>query len=403
MAEKIFKEYSSNEKNPDWEKHIERENQLYQRKNDIRSEYERDYTRILHSLAYRRLKHKTQVFFNIDNDHICTRMEHVQHVESVSCTIAKYLGLNVDLTRAIAMGHDLGHAPFGHEGEVELTNIRNEIGLDKFWHERNSLRMIDNIELLEDNNSNLQNLNLTYAVRDGIISHCGEVDDNGIIPRKERIDLNTIKKPGEYQAYTWEGCVVKISDKIAYLGRDIEDALRMNFIDEKDIAELREISKIHGEKTINTTVIIHNFITSICENSTPQTGIMLSEEDNQMLKDIKTFNRRTIYKNPKFDVYRKYAALVIRSIYETLSKFFDYDNTINKLSEMKDTYPKLISEFSAYLNTYCSIDDNNVRYQNKKIYGKLETDIIYKQAIIDYISGMTDRYAIEIFNELIRF
>ena len=141
MAEKIFKEYSSNEKNPDWEKHIERENQLYQRKNDIRSEYERDYTRILHSLAYRRLKHKTQVFFNIDNDHVCTRMEHVQHVESVSCTIAKYLGLNVDLTRAIAMGHDLGHAPFGHEGEVELTNIRNEIGLDDFWHERNSLRM----------------------------------------------------------------------------------------------------------------------------------------------------------------------------------------------------------------------------------------------------------------------
>ena len=185
MAENIFKEYSSNEKNPDWEKHIERENQLYQRKNDIRSEYERDYTRILHSLAYRRLKHKTQVFFNIDNDHVCTRMEHVQHVESVSCTIAKYLGLNVDLTRAIAMGHDLGHAPFGHEGEVELTNIRNEIGLDDFWHERNSLRMIDNIELLEDNNSNLQNLNLTYAVRDGIISHCGEVDDNGIIPRKE--------------------------------------------------------------------------------------------------------------------------------------------------------------------------------------------------------------------------
>lgn len=179
--------------------------------------------------------------------------------------------------------------------------------------------------------------------------------------------------------------------------------MRMNFIDEKDIAELREISKIHGEKTINTTVIIHNFITSICENSTPQTGIMLSEEDNQMLKDIKTFNRRTIYKNPKFDVYRKYAALVIRSIYETLAKFFDYDNTINKLSEMKDTYPKLISEFSAYLNSYCSIDDKNVRYQNKKIYGKLETDIIYKQAIIDYISGMTDRYAIEIFNELIRF
>lgn len=132
MTANLFREYASNENNVDWKNHIEREIPLYQRKNDIRSEYERDYTRILHSLAYRRLKHKTQVFFNIGNDHICTRMEHVQHVESVSCTIAKYLGLNVDLTRAIAMGHDLGHAPFGHEGEVELTNIRNELGLDDF-------------------------------------------------------------------------------------------------------------------------------------------------------------------------------------------------------------------------------------------------------------------------------
>ena len=169
MVRDLFKEYASGENNPDWEYHIERRTPLYTRKNDIRSEYERDYTRILHSLAYRRLKHKTQVFFNIDNDHICTRMEHVQHVESVSCTIAKYLGLNTDLTRAIAMGHDLGHAPFGHEGEVELTKIRKELGMDAFWHERNSLRIIEDIELLEDNNKNYQNLNLTYAVRDGII------------------------------------------------------------------------------------------------------------------------------------------------------------------------------------------------------------------------------------------
>ena len=146
MVRDLFKEYASGENNPDWEYHIERRTPLYTRKNDIRSEYERDYTRILHSLAYRRLKHKTQVFFNIDNDHICTRMEHVQHVESVSCTIAKYLGLNTDLTRAIAMGHDLGHAPFGHEGEVELTKIRKELGMDAFWHERNSLRIIEDIE-----------------------------------------------------------------------------------------------------------------------------------------------------------------------------------------------------------------------------------------------------------------
>ena len=135
-----FSACASGETHPNWEQHIRREALIYKRKDDIRNAFERDYTRILHCLAYRRLKHKTQVFFNIDNDHICTRMEHVQHVESVSCTIAKFLGLNTDLTRAIAMGHDLGHTPFGHEGEVELTKIRNENGMDDFWHERNSLR-----------------------------------------------------------------------------------------------------------------------------------------------------------------------------------------------------------------------------------------------------------------------
>lgn len=402
MTQNIFSNYASTPENPHWQEHIERKTPLYQRKNDIRSDYERDYTRILHSLAYRRLKHKTQVFFNIDNDHICTRMEHVQHVESVSCTIAKYLGLNVDLTRAIAMGHDLGHAPFGHEGEVELSNIRAELGMDKFWHERNSLRIIDNIELLEDNNSDFRNLDLTYAVRDGIISHCGEVDENGIIPRKERINLDEFRTSGQYQAYTWEGCVVKIADKIAYLGRDIEDAIRMNFIEEKDKQELRDISRLYGEKTINTTIIIHNFITSICDNSSPEAGIRLSDEDNKMLNQIKDFNYDTIYKNAKFNVYKNYAALVIRSIYNTLIDLYDCDNTLNKLSEKESTYPTLIDDFAKHIRVYSELE-NNERYKNKKIYGKLEDKKIYAQAIIDYISGMTDRYAIEIFNELLRY
>lgn len=405
-----FIEYASNETNPNWAKHIERQQKLYKRENDIRSEYERDYTRILHSLAYRRLKHKTQVFFNIDNDHICTRMEHVQHVESVSCTIAKQLGLNVELTRAIAMGHDLGHAPFGHEGEVELTKIREEYGLDKFWHERNSLRIVDSIELLEDNRRNFQNLDLTYAVRDGIISHCGELDENAIFPRKEALDLNSFTRAGDYQAYTWEGCVVKIADKIAYLGRDIEDAFRMYFIDKDEIHELRNIAKSYGEKTINTTVIIHNFIISICENSTPESGIGLSEKYNQMLNDVKNFNTRAIYMNAKFDVYRKYAALVIRSIFEILMKEYDGENTPRKLSQLLKVYPMLIKDFLQHINQYSLLSPHNqdvarqmLKYKNLKIYGNLETKEIYVQAILDYISGMTDRYAIAVFNELLRY
>lgn len=352
-------------------------------------------------MAYRRLKHKTQVFFNIDNDHICTRMEHVHHVESVSCTIAKFLGLNVDLTRAIAMGHDLGHAPFGHEGEVELTKIREENRLDKFWHERNSLRIIDNVELLEDTQGHYRNLNLTYAVRDGIISHCGEVDDNGISPRKNAIDLTDFKKSGQYQAYTWEGCVVKIADKIAYLGRDIEDAIRMKFISRKDLVKLLKISKKYGESIINTTVIMHNFIINICENSSPQKGICLDDEHNKMLTEIKNFNYKYIYLNKKFDVYRNYAGLIIRSIYETLLQAYSGVDTLKKLKKLSKFYPDLANDFLNYLKQYLNMPEN--KYDNIKIYSQLETKDIYVQAIIDYISGMTDRYAISTFNELIKY
>ena len=171
-----FKEYSATPNNPNWEKIIKREKEIYKRENDMRSEFERDYTRILHCNAYRRLKHKTQVFFSPENDHVCTRIEHVMHVESVSYTIAKYFGLNTELTKAIATGHDIGHSPFGHAGERILSEIsQKEIG-ENFWHERNGMEYVDKIELLQDMNQNWQNLNLTYAVRDGIISHCGEID-----------------------------------------------------------------------------------------------------------------------------------------------------------------------------------------------------------------------------------
>ena len=116
MSTGIFIDSAATSNNANWKKLIQRPDTLYSRNDDVRSPFARDYTRILHSMAYRRLKHKTQVFFNIDNDHICTRMEHVSHVESVSSTIANELGLNPELTKAISMGHDLGHAPFGHQG-----------------------------------------------------------------------------------------------------------------------------------------------------------------------------------------------------------------------------------------------------------------------------------------------
>lgn len=200
--DQVFKQYAAVAGNPNWEKLIERSSSLYERRDDIRSPFARDYTRILHSMAYRRLKHKTQVFFNINNDHICTRMEHVSHVESVSSTIAKTLGLNEELTKAISIGHDLGHAPFGHQGEVVLQRLTREHLHQDFWHEQNGLRFVDRIELLADNYNAYKNLDLTYAVRDGIISHCGEVDQNGITPRNISIPIEDFDKAGKYQAAT---------------------------------------------------------------------------------------------------------------------------------------------------------------------------------------------------------
>lgn len=312
-----FKKVAATAQNNKYEKLIERENELYKRASDIRSEFARDFTRILHSTAYSRLKHKTQVFFNIDNDHICTRMEHVQHVESVSSTIATYIGLDSELTRAIAMGHDLGHAPFGHCGEEIINEIMNtKIFISTtpqkhFWHEKNGVRFVDKIELLKNKDDIYTNLKLTYAVRDGIISHCGEIDENGIKPRDEFLDLEEqFTEPNKHNPITWEGCVVKFADKIAYLGRDIDDAQRLNFLNETTLNELElEPMKIDSNMHINSTVFMHDLIIDVCNNSSPDIGICLSEEGYRNLKKIKKFNYDHIYNNDRLTNFKKYADL----------------------------------------------------------------------------------------------
>ena len=386
-----------------------REKELYTRSNDMRSEFERDYTRILHSLAYRRLKHKTQVFFNTQNDHICTRMEHVSHVESVSYVIAKSLGLNYELTRSIATAHDLGHAPFGHEGEKVIKKILKENLNCSFCHEKNVLKVVDKLELLQDNKGNLSNLNLTYAVRDGIVCHCGEVDENGIFPREDFIDLNSITNPGQIQPYTWEGCVVKISDKIAYLGRDIEDALLLKIISRDDLRDVYELGHKHGQKTVNTSVIMHELMVDLIENSSVENGICFSYEKQNFIDSIKKFNYEKIYNSEKFSYYKKYANLVINSIFEELLKYYDKENTINNLqADIDKKYRFVLSDFKGWIIKYCDTSIFDTRYlknslNNEKVYGTLDNEDVYKEAIIDYISCMTDAYAIKCFNELISF
>lgn len=390
----ILKEEAATPSNPKWEEMIKRKVPLYPRKNDIRSEFERDYTRIIHSTAYRRLKHKTQVFFSPENDHICTRIEHVVHVESISYTIAKCLGLNTELTKAIAAAHDIGHSPFGHQGEKILSEIAKRDIEERFWHEKNGLEMVDKIELLETPNKNLQNLALTYAVRDGIISHCGEIDENHLKPRQEWIDLKEYQTPNQFSPYTWEACVVKIADKISYLGRDIADAITLGILDEH-LEELYQLLNYNKEEVINNSVIINELVYDLCNHSSIENGLCFSNEMFEQINQIKQFNYKNIYLSDKLKASTKYFNLILNSIYDTLKESYENRASIKKIC------PELLNDFENWLSNYWDLERKEINHNNRIVNMGNKQD--YLKAIIYYISGMTDNYAIDMYHKIIQF
>jgi dGTPase len=427
--EQTFASVRMDENNPKWQQSVKRENSLYQRNNGIRSEFERDYTRLLHSQAFSRLKHKTQVFFAPHNDHTCTRMEHVLHVASVSATIAKYLGLNTELTQAIAIGHDIGHAPFGHHGEDCLNGLLEQKeghnAPKKFWHERNSLFFADYIETLQDPNGVQQPLNLTYAVRDGLICHCGEIDQQGIKPRSEAIDLYSMKRPGFIQPFTWEGCVVKIADKIAYLGRDIEDARAYHIIDMASYRQLREIvgstlgfegkgsHALRSGKAVNTTVLINDLIVDLCEQSSPEKGLCFSDEYFKFILELKKFNFASIYNHWRLKAFATYSSDIIKTVFETLQRVKPYVENGRVIQALRYC-PKLSSTFEDWLIKHANyrpfliekhsfVDKKaTLRYNTPQIFDIYDNES-YTKCVIEYISGMTDQFAIEVYEEIISF
>lgn len=402
--EKLFIKESANPNHPKWKQMNHREEEIYRRKSDLRTDFDRDYTRIIHSNAYRRLKGKTQVFFSPRNDHICTRIEHVNHVESVSYTIANTLGLNLELTKAISVAHDLGHAPFGHAGEKILSQIlQRDVG-ETFWHEQNGVNFVDNIELLEDVNGNQRNLNLTYAVRDGIISHCGETNQNSLFPREKAIDLEReYTKLNQYMPYTWEGCVVKISDKISYIGRDIQDAIILGILDNVKLKELSEILEKSKKEEINNTVIINELISDLCNNSNPETGINFSKEGNEMLNRIKDFNYKNIYLAQRLQIPQKYFTLMINELYDLLKNQYDEEKTKENLENMKKIYPELANSFLEWIKNYWDLEINREDKMQNKIVYKMNDEKQYYKAIVHYISGMTDHYIMDLYDKTISF
>ena len=281
---------------------------------DYETEYQHDKNRILHCKAFRRLKHKTQVFFAPNNDHYRTRLTHTLEVSQLARTMARALALNEDLAEAIALGHDLGHTPFGHTGEYLL----NEIMIEGFRHSEQSVRIVKHLE----------KLNLTHEVIDGILTH-----------------------NGNREAITLEGKIVRFADKIAYINHDIDDAIRAGVIREKDLPE--DCQKYFSlEKNTRTNKMIYNII----ETSWGKDDINMSEECFYYFNKMKSWMFENVYFNQDVKYEEGRAKRVVKEL------FYFYLEQLQRV-------------------TKCS------------------NEISMQRCVCDYVSGMSDRYAIQKYNE----
>lgn len=329
---------------------------------DIRPPYFHDIDRIIYSLAYTRYINKTQVFSDTLNDNITRRSTHVQLVSKIARTIGRALRLNEDLIEAASLGHDIGHTPFGHAGEAILNRISLRVGEGYFNHNIQSVRKL---EFLENKGSGL---NLTVQVIDAIMCHNGELELSCYKPvfkTKEEVfqeyyrtyqdkDANTSLIP-----MTLEGCVVRISDIISYLGRDIEDAIRLNFLKRSELPQ--DIIQITG---LTNKEIVNYFINDIIKNSINKDYIAMSPEAFRCLSNLKKFNYEHIYSKVNSS--------------KTLDKWEEMFNKVFK-SSLSDL--KTHNETShIYIYFY--------KYMNEDY--KKNTSL--ERVVIDYIAGMTDRF-----------
>lgn len=335
---------------------------LYPMDEDIRPAYFRDIDRVIYSLSYERYMDKTQVFTNTDNDHISKRMIHVQFVSKIARTIGRALNLNEDLIEAIALGHDIGHVPYGHKGEMFLNELSLKHGEGYFNHNVQSVRTL---MLLENNG---RGINLCIQTLDGIMSHNGEIVNNIYEPiNKTKEEFlsefkNSYKDPfviKNQRPMTLEGCVVRISDIIGYLGRDIEDALRLNAIDQKDLPE--SIMQILGNKNGD---IVNTIILDIIKNSKDKNYIEMSPEVLNAVKELKDFNYKNIYTK----VETKEELNHMKNMFEFLFDTYLNDLKINNRES---------SIYKVFLNNMC----DEYKENNSCV-----------RIVIDYIAGMTDDY-----------
>ncbi|MGD8241791.1 MAG: HD domain-containing protein [Desulfobacterales bacterium] len=335
-----------------------------ERQGGYRQDFSLDVDRILHSLAYTRYIDKTQVFYLIKNDHITHRVLHVQLVSKIARTIGRFLGLNEDLIEAVALGHDIGHTPFGHDGERFLSRICEAHGIGSFQHNLQSVHFLERVERKG------RGWNLCLQTLDGILSHDGEVHDERLQPDRnkdfDKLDREMLAKRNNpdlaLRPMSLEGCVVRMADTISYIGRDIEDAIRLDLVSRSDLPA--EAVAVLG-KTNGT--IVYNLVTDVIHNSYRQPYLAFSREVSQALKTLKDFNLERIYRNPAI----KRHTLKIEQLFVLLFNRYMKDlQTANKASVI----------FEGYLS------DMDQRYMDEHQPAEI---------VRDFIAGMTDHYFLQ--------
>lgn len=335
---------------------------LEENKKDIRTPFFRDIDRIIYSLAFIRYQDKTQVFSKIYHDHVSKRMIHVQFVSKIARTIGRALGLNEDLIEAAALGHDLGHVAFGHQGEYILNDLSLKHNEGYFNHNIESVR---NLMYLENYG---KGLNITVQVLDAIMCHNGEFALGEYRPKKKTVKEFLSEYEESYHnkeilmkmhPMTLEGCVVRVSDLIAYLGRDIDDAVRLNILKREEIPE--SITSILGNTTKD---IVNTCIMDIIKNSMDKNYICLSDEVFHAIEELKKFNYEHIYNKAMTKKEKEELKYMFEMLFETYLKDIENNN-----------------ETSPIIYSYLKNMSKEYRKNNTK-----------ERIVIDYIAGMTDDY-----------
>lgn len=335
---------------------------LNKEESDIRTPFSRDTDRIINSLSYTRYLDKTQVFSYKENDHISKRMTHVQLVSKIARTIGRALNLNTDLIEAIALGHDIGHTPLGHTGESILNEIsKRELG-EYFAHNIQSVREL----MIVENNG--RGLNLTIQVLDGIMCHNGEILSSKYEPVSKtekdvlenyNLAYRDLQLVNKIPPMTLEGCIVRISDIIGYIGRDIEDAINIGVLKKEDLP--KQITEILGS---TNKEIINTIILDIIDNSMNKPYLKLSDDVYNAILLLKKFNYQNIYSKSLTKEEIEYYRLGMNNLY---SKYLNDIINQNKNSII----------FKIFLNS------------QDKSYLEKTSD---KRKVIDFISGMTDDF-----------